>query len=131
MPLHPGYNLVTGVVEETEAEMPALAFFRRLAADKDVATRVTVTGMEDLIYHASEETRDDVIRFLRDVLRQTGSLHGQQAVQFVFDGELVDDDTFTVRIERGGGAVYLPIGNLFVEQPNLVGADPQQAVARK
>jgi len=47
----------------------------------------------------------------------------------VFDDDLVDDDVFSVRIKRGGDAVYLPIGNLFVEEPRVVEAG--HAVARK
>jgi hypothetical protein len=62
-------------------------------------------------------------------VREVGSFGGPQAVQFAFDGDLVDDDVFNVRIERSGDAVYLPVGNLFVEEPRLVG--PNHAVARK
>lgn len=129
MSLNAGYNLVTDRVEDTEEEMPALAFFRRLASDESLPPRVTVTGLEDLIYQSDTDELDDVVRDLRDVLRSSGSFRGAMAVQFVFDGELVDDDVFTVRIERGGDAVYLPVGNLFVEEPNPV--SPTHAVARK
>lgn len=129
MSLHAGYNLVTNPVEDTEESVPALAFFRRLAGDESLPSRVTVTGLEDLLYHSDEEDLDDAVRELRDVLREVSSFHGPQAVQFVFDGDLVDDDVFTVRIERGGDAVYLPVGNLFVEEPNLITAN--HAVARK
>ena len=129
MSLHAGYNLVTDPVEDTDESVPALAFFRRLAGDESLPSRVTVTGLEDLLYRADEEDLDDAVRELRDVLREVSSFHGPQAVQFVFDGDLVDDDVFTVRIERGGDAVYLPVGNLFVEEPNLITAN--HAVARK
>jgi hypothetical protein len=129
MPLDAGFNLVTDAVEETDEQMPALAFFRRLAADESVPSRVTVTGVEDFFYRVDEDDRDAAIRELRDVLRETRSFRGPKAVQFVFDGELVDDDTFSVRVERGGEAVYLSIGNLFVEHPQFVGGG--HAVARK
>jgi len=66
---------------------------------------------------------------LRDVLRESGSFRGPKAVQFVFDGNPVDDDVFSVRVERGGNAVYLPVGNLFVEEPRVV--KPGHAVERK
>jgi hypothetical protein len=129
MSLHAGYNLVSAPVEETDEEIPALAFFRRLAGNGSLPSRVTVTGLEDLLYRVDAEERDDAVRDLRDVLRESGSFRGPQAVQFVFDGDLVDDDVFTVRVERGGEAIYLPVGNLFVEEPNLVAAG--HAVARK
>ncbi|WP_225334478.1 hypothetical protein [Halomicrobium urmianum] len=129
MSLNAGYNLVTDRVEDTQEEMPALAFFRRLAGEGSLPPRLTVTGLEDLLYQTDEGELDDAVRELRDVLRESGSFSGPKAIQFVFDGELVDDDIFTVRIERGGEAVYLPIGNLFVEEPNPVG--PNHAVARK
>lgn len=128
MSLRAGYNLVTVPVEETEESLPALAFFRRLAGDGSLPNRVTVTGLEDLLYRTDEEDLDAAVRELRDVLRESGSFN-PQAIQFVFDGDLVDDDVFTVRIERSGNAVYLPVGNLFVEEPSLVG--PNHAVARK
>jgi hypothetical protein len=129
MSLNAGYNLVTDRVEDTEEEMPALAFFRRLASDGTLPPRLTVTGLEDLLYETDKDELDDAVRELRDVLRESGSFRGPKAIQFVFEGELVDDDVFTVRIERSGKAVYLPIGNLFVEEPNVVA--PNHAVARK
>ena len=129
MSLNAGYNLVTDRVETTEEEMPALAFFRRLEGEESLSPRLTVTGLEDLLYQTDENELDDAVRELRDVLRESGSFRGPKAVQFLFDGELVDDDVFTVRIEREGDAVYLPVGNLFVEEPQLVG--PNHAVARK
>jgi hypothetical protein len=129
MSLNAGYNLVTDRVETTEEEMPALAFFRRLESEETLSPRLTVTALEDLLYQTDENELDEAVRQLRDVLRESGSFRGPKAVQFVFDGELVDDDVFTVRIEREGDAVYLPVGNLFVEEPRLVG--PDHAVARK
>lgn len=129
MSLNAGYNLVTDPVEDTEEELPALAFFRRLANDGSLPPRLTVTRLEDLLYETDEDERDTAVRELRDVLRESGSFRGPKAVQFVFDGDLVDDDVFSVRIERGGDSVYLPIGNLFVEEPRVVEAG--HAVARK
>lgn len=129
MALHPGYNLVTKEVESTEEALPALAFFRRLAADEPVDSRVTVTDLEELLYYADEDDRDAVLRKLRDVLRETQSFKGAKAIQFVVDGELVDDDAFSVRIEREGSPVYLQVGNIFVEHPRVEA--PHHAVARK
>jgi hypothetical protein len=51
------------------------------------------------------------------------------AVQFDIDGRIVDDIEFRVRIERGGEGVYLDISQLFVEEPQPMGAT--HAVARK
>jgi hypothetical protein len=129
MTLNAGYNLVTDRVEETEEELPALAFFRQLASDGTLPPRLTVMQLEDLLYETDGDELDEAVRELRDVLRRSGSFRGPKAIQFVFDGDLVDDDVFSVRIERGGDAVYLPIGNLFVEEPRVVEAG--HAVARK
>ena len=129
MSLNAGYNLVTDRVEDTKEELPALAFFRRLANDGTLPPRLTVTGLEDLLYEANEDERDAAVRELRDVLRQSGSFRGPKAVQFVFDGDLVDDDVFSVRVRRSGESTYLPVGNLFVEEPRVV--TPGHAVARK
>jgi hypothetical protein len=129
MSLNAGYNLVTERIEDTEEELPALAFFRRLANDGTLPPRLTVTRLEDLLYETDADERDEAVRELRDVLRESGSFRGPKAVQFVFDGDLVDDDVFSVRVERGGDAVYLPVGNLFVEEPRVVEAG--HAVARK
>ena len=129
MSLNAGYNLVTERIEDTEEELPALAFFRQLASDGTLPPRLTVTQLEDLLYEASEDERDESVRELRDVLRKSGSFRGPKAIQFVFDGDLVDDDVFSVHIKRGGDAIYLPIGNLFVEEPRVVKAG--HAVARK
>ncbi|MFC3958917.1 hypothetical protein [Halovivax cerinus] len=120
---------MTDRVEDTEQELPALAFFRRLASTETLPPRLTVTHLEDLLDEADAEQRDDAVRKLSDVLRESGSIRGPKAVQIVFDGDLVDDDVFTIRIERGGNPVYLPVGNLFVEEPRLVEAG--HAVARK
>ena len=129
MSLNAGYNLVTDRIEDTEEELPALAFFRRLANDGSLPPRLTVTRLEDLLYETDEDERDEAVRELRDVLRESGSFRGPKAIQFVFDGDLVDDDVFSVRIERSGDPVYLPIGNLFVEEPQIVKAG--HAAARK
>lgn len=129
MSLNAGYNLVTERVEETEQELPALEFFRYLARDESVPSRVTVAKLEDFLFRAADDDIDATVRQLRSVIRKTRSFRGPQAIQIVFDGELVDDDVFTVRIERGGDAEYLPVGNLFVEEPQLM--SPTHAVARK
>ena len=51
------------------------------------------------------------------------------AIQFVVDGRLVDEDHFRIRIERSGEAAYINVGELFVERPRMVAAS--HAVARK
>lgn len=129
MNLQPGYNLVTDTPVETEQELAALTFFRRCAADEELADTVTVTGLEDLLYHAEEDDRDSVVRELRDTLRRTRSVNSMGVVQFAVDGRLVDEDHFRVRIERSGEAAYLNVGELFVERPRMVAAS--HAVARK
>lgn len=88
-----------------------------------------MTRLENLLYETDANELDEAARKLRDVLRENGSFRGPKAVQFVFDGDLVDDDVFSVRVERGGDAVYLPVGNLFVQEPRVVEAG--HAVARK
>lgn len=129
MPLHQGYNVVTDRVADTESELAALKFFRLAERDAHIETPVTVTGMEDLLYNAKEDDRSSVLSELRQILRRTDSLKAGDAVQFLIDGQLVDDVEFRVRIERSGEGVYLDIGQLFVEEPKSIGAD--QAVARK
>lgn len=129
MSLHAGYNLVTERVVETDAELGALAFLRRVASDEPVASRVTVTGLGRLLYAVEDGDREDVIEHLRDTLRETDSLGGPQAVQFVLDGRLVDADVLSVDLDGDRGTAYLPVGNLFVEQPKRHGAT--HAVARK
>jgi hypothetical protein len=129
MDLRPGYNLVTDAPAETDDKLAALTFFRRCAADDDLAGAVTVAGLEDLLYHAAENERDAVIRELRDTLRRTDSVGSLDVVQFVIDGRLVDEDHFRIRIERSGEATYINVGELFVERPQVVAAS--HAVARK
>ena len=129
MTLHQGYNIVSERVAETDTELAALEFFRRIAADESVDTPVTVTQLEDLLYNAAEDNRDDILVNLRQTLRQTRSLDSMDAVQFLVDGELVDDVEFRVRIERSEGGVYLDVGKMFVEEPQPMGAT--HAVARK
>lgn len=129
MALHQGYNIVTESVEQTPTELAALAFFRKLAADNLIDTPVTVTELDDLLYNATEESRPEIIRRLRQTLRKTASLKSSDAVQFVLDGSIVDDNAFRIRIERSEGGVYLDVGQLFVEEPRPIGAT--HAVARK
>jgi len=129
MPLHQGYNIVTERVEETESELAALTFFRKAAHDEEIETPITVVGLETLLYNASEDSRGEVLAKLRQVLRGTRSLSSMDAVQFDIDGRIVDDVEFRVRIERSGEGVYLNIGQLFVEEPQPMGAT--HAVARK
>jgi hypothetical protein len=61
MPLQPGYNLVTERVEETEVEYGALEFFRIAAAYDDLPGRITVTGIENLLYYVPEDDRANAI----------------------------------------------------------------------
>ena len=129
MTLHQGYNLVTEPVADTESEMASLEFFRRLAADEEVSTPITVTGLEDLLYNADEDERGTVLSTLRQTLRSSRSLGSMDAVQFVIDGQLVDDVEFRVRVEGSDGGVYLDLGQLFVEEPKPLTAT--HAVARK
>lgn len=129
MPLRPGYNIVTDPVAETDSSLAALEFFRQVANDGDVQTPVTVTGLEDLLYNVVEDERSDVVARLRQVLRSSESLGSMDAVQFLVDGQLVDDVEFRVRIKRAEGGVYLDIGQLFVEGPQQL--SPTHAVARK
>jgi len=87
--------------------MSSLEFFRRLAADEEVSTPVTVTGLEDLLYNADETDRSSVLAELRQTLRSTRSLGSMDAVQFIVDGQLVDDVEFRVRMETSdGGSIW-------------------------
>ena len=129
MSLRPGYNIVTERVAETDSELAALEFFRKIALDEEIDSPVTVMGLEVLLYNVDESERSDVLHTLRQTIRNTRSLSSMDAVQFVIDGRLVDDVEFRVRIERSGGGVYLDVGQMFVEEPQSVSA--AQAVARK
>ncbi|MDS0284042.1 hypothetical protein [Haloarcula onubensis] len=129
MPLHQGYNIVTERIADTDSEVAALEFFRRAKHDETLETPVTVTGLEDLLYNTDETDRSSVLSKLRQTLRGTRSLTSGDAVQFLIDGQLVDDVEFRVRIERSGEGVYLDVGQLFVEEPMTIGAT--HAVARK
>jgi len=129
MTLHQGYNIVSERVVETDSEQAALEFFRKLAADEEVSTPVTVTNLEDLLYNAEEDKRSKILGGLRQTLRGTQSLGSMDAVQFLIDGQLVDDVEFRVRIERSEGGVYLDIGQMFVEKPQPMSAT--HVVARK
>lgn len=129
MPLQPGFNIVTEEMEKTDEELPALAFFRCLANDEDVPSRVTVTHLEDLLFYAPGEERTEIISNLRRLLRNTKSLTSMTAVQFLIDGRFMVDDRFRIRIEHSGSATHLTIGELFVEEPEL--RAPTHAVARK
>jgi hypothetical protein len=129
MTLHQGYNIVTDPVADTPNELSALEFFRAVAADNPVETPVTVTGLEDLLYNASENSRGKIVKELRQTLRKTRSIRSMDAVQLHFDGTIVDDNAFRVRIERNKGGIYLDIGQLFVEEPKPLTA--AHAVARK
>lgn len=129
MALQQGYNLVTEAVADTDSEMASLEFFRKLATDEDISTPITVTGLEDLLYNADEEDRSEILSELRQTLRSTNSLKAMDAVQFLIDGQLVDDVEFRVRVEGSDGGVYLDLGQLFVEEPKSLTAT--HAVARK
>ena len=129
MTLHQGYNIVTAPVADTPNNLTALEFFRAVAADNPVETPVTVTGLEDLLYNATEESRTEIIKELRQTLRKTRSIQSMDAVQLHLDGTIVDDNVFRVRVERTEGGIYLDIGQLFVEEPKLLSAS--HAVARK
>ena len=74
MTLHQGYNIVTDPVADTPNELTALEFFRAVAADNPVETPVTVTGLEDLLYNATEDSRAEIVKELRQTLRKTRSI---------------------------------------------------------
>lgn len=129
MPLHQGYNIVTKQIEETDSRLAALTFFRKAARNEEINTPVTVVGLGALLHNAAEDSRSEVITILRQVLRNTRSLSPMDAVQFNTDGQLVHDVEFRVRIEKSGSGIYLDVGQMFVEEPRLLGAT--HAVARK
>ncbi len=129
MTLHQGYNIVTDPVADTPSELTALEFFRSVAADNPIETPVTVTGLEDLLYNATEESRAEIMKELRQELRKTRSIRSMDAVQLHIDGSIVDDNAFRIRIERTEGGIYLDVGQLFVEEPKPLSAS--HAVARK
>lgn len=129
MTLHQGYNIVTNPVADTPNELTVLEFFRAVAADNPVETPVTVTGLEDLLYNATEDSRAEIVKELRQTLRKTQSIRSMDAVQFYLEGTIVNDNAFRVRIERTEGGIYLDIGQLFVEEPKPLTAT--HAVARK
>ena len=120
---------MTDPVADTPNELTALEFFRAVAADNPVETPVTVTGLEDLLYNATEDSRAEIVKELRQTLRKTRSIHSMDAVQLHIDGTIVDDNAFRIRIERTEGGIYLDIGQLFVEEPKPLTAT--HAVARK
>lgn len=129
MALQQGYNIVTKSVADTPNELTALSFFRSIAADTSVETPVTVTGLDDLLYNATEGSRDEILKELRQAIRKTSSIYSMDAVQIRIKGTIVNDNAFRVRIERTGGGIYLDIGQLFVEEPKPLTAT--HAVARK
>ncbi len=129
MTLHQGYNIVTAPVADTPNELTALEFFRAVAANNSVETPVTVTGLEALLYNATEDSRTEIMKQLRQTLRKTRSIRSMDAVQIHIDGTIVDDNAFRVRIERTEGGIYFDIGQLFVEEPKPLTAT--HAVARK
>ncbi|MFB6187961.1 MAG: hypothetical protein ABEI86_13995, partial [Halobacteriaceae archaeon] len=129
MPLKPGYNIVTERVADTDTSMAALEFFRHVADNDPIETPVTVTGLEDLLYDAVEDEQGEILVLLRNALRKTDSLGSMDAVQFIIDGQIIDDVEFRIRIERSEGGVYLDIGQMFVEEPQRL--TPTHGVARK
>lgn len=129
MTLHQGYNIVTEPVADTDNKLTALEFFREIETDQAVDCPVTVTGLDDLLYNATQDSREDIIRVLRQVLRKSRSIRSMDAVQFHVQGTIVDDNAFRIRIERSEGGVYLNVGQLFVEEPKPISAT--HSVARK
>lgn len=129
MALQPGYNLVTERVAETDSELTVLELFRALKRDASVDSPVTVTQLDRLLVDTIEDEREEVITGLRQVLRQSRSLDSMDAVQFVVDGRFVEDVQFRIRVEYRNEAVYLDVGEMFVEEPQRL--SPTHAVARK
>lgn len=127
MTLRPGYNITTEAVEDPDTEYGALEFFRKAANDCEIPNRVTVTGLEDLLFHSTD--RSATIRSLMDVLRNTSSITHFTAIQFLIDGQLSPAERFQVRIERQGEPVIIDIGEIFVDEPELI--SPKHAVATK
>jgi hypothetical protein len=129
MSIQPGFNVVTEPVAETESELSVFEFFRALKQDASVDAPVTVEGLDRLLVDTIADERDEVLADLRGVLRQSRSLDSMDAVQFVVDGRLVEDAHFRIRVEFREEAVYLDVGELFVEEPQRL--SPTHAVARK
>lgn len=127
MALRPGYNIVTEPVEDTDSELGALDFLRKAAADEELPDRVTVTGLDDLLFHS--EDRGTVTRILMQVLRNSASITHLSAVQFVIDGQLSPAERFQVRIERQGEPTIIDLGEIFVDEPELI--SPDHAIAAK
>jgi len=129
MTLQPGYNIVTEAVAETDTERSVIEFFRALARDAEVATPVTVTGLERLLLDTAADDRGAVLARLRGILRDSRSLDSMDAVQFLVEGSIVEDTQVRIRVERRNEGVYLDVGEMFVEEPQRFSAT--HAVARK
>ena len=127
--LHPGYNIVTKRIEDTNEEFSVLEFLRKLAANDPLPERVTVTHFEDLLYHLDQEERYKTIDDLRQLFRNTNSMETDTAVQILTDGRLSDTPRVQIQFDRRGETVILDLGELFVAEPTLMKA--HQAVAPK
>jgi hypothetical protein len=129
MSIQPGFNVVTEPVAETDSELTVFEFFRALKQDKEINAPVTVVHLDRLLVDTVAEERGELLAELRGVLRESRSLDSMDAVQFVVDGRLVEDAHFRIRVEYRGEAVYLDLGEMFVEEPQRL--SPTHAVARK
>lgn len=129
MSLKPGFNLVTQMEEETDADYGALEFLRVIRNNAEIPGRVTVTGIDNLLYNAEAEDRADVIGIVRRTLRESKSIDQFTAVQFLIDGQFSSADRFQIRIERRGNAEIIDIGELFVGEPERI--SPTHAVTPK
>lgn len=127
MPLRPGYNIVTEPVEETSEEYGALEFFRAVAANEDIPSRITVTKLTELLYYIAPDNREKAISQLRNVLRNADSIGQFTAVQFVVAGRLSPAHRFQVQIEQRGETIVLDVGELFVAEPEMISADHAHA----
>ena len=122
MSLYQRYNIVADPLEDGLPELGALQFFRAVAADKDLSTKLTVRGLERLLLYIDAEERNATIGDLQQVLLRSGSFEPHSVVQFVVDAGLIHDDCFRLRIEHGGEPHYINVGEMFIAEPQLMSA---------
>lgn len=113
MSLESVYNIVTEPVEDNLDEYTALEFFRACASNSPLPTRLTVKHLGDFLLHA--ENREDLIRYIHDLLRDTDALERYSMVQFVVDGRLFNEEIVRLGVPSGRNSyIDINIDELFV-----------------
>lgn len=125
MKLKSGFNIVEKEYEPLKDTMTIIEFLGRIHRSEPLPQRVTVRGLDTLIFNAVDN--EEMILFMRNLLRDgqgKGLIRPNTVVQFMVGGKIMKDMHTKLKIRND----YISLENLFSSQITRMAPDWIHAV---